>query len=410
MATGVIMPKSGISVETCILTGWNKKVGDQVKKGEILFSYETDKSAFEEVAPRDGILLAAFFAEGDDVPVMVNVGVIGESGEDVSVFKPDLQRREQNFPYHHKASTRKSFRTPEKDVYPEGQQAISPRARRTARRLSVPTSDLQGTGPHGRIIERDVLNGAAADADWDLDDSVQPESVRGIYTDVELTHIRKLIARNISLSLTTIPQLTHTLSFDATAIVALRAKFKEDPDPALAGITLNDMLLFAVSRTLPDFPELNAHLLGDSLRLFRQVNLGMAVDTPRGLMVPVIYGANRLSLRELAAKSKELAALCQAGDISPDLLHGGSFTVTNLGSLHIEHFTPVIDPPQTGILGVDSIVQRVREVEGRIAIYPAMGLSLTFDHRALDGGPASRFLMKLQENLESFPSLLNKEN
>ena len=415
MATGVLMPKSGISVETCILTEWNKKVGEKVKKGEVLFSYETDKSAFEEVSPQDGTLLAVFFNENDDVPVMVNVCVIGEEGEDISAFKPNADKKaalpQQNNQVKEAPAENNSpaaAQPAEIETKPDGEQHISPRARMLAKTMSVSAEGLAGTGPNGRVIERDVRASAAKGVSTG---SVQksPVNISGEpYTDVKLTNIRKVIAKNMAASLATIPQLTHTLSFDATEIMALRAKFKKDADASLAGITLNDMVLFAVAHTLLEFPELNAHLLEDSIRLFRQVNLGVAVDTPRGLMVPTIFAADKLSLRELAAQSKELAAKCQNGNISPELLQGGTFTVSNLGNLHIEHFTPIINPPQTGILGVNTIIQRVREVNGQIRVYPAMGLSLTYDHRAIDGAPASRFLMKLQENLESFSLLFVK--
>ncbi|REG08612.1 dihydrolipoamide acetyltransferase family protein [Pelolinea submarina] len=415
MATGVLMPKSGISVETCILTEWNKKVGEKVKKGEVLFSYETDKSAFEEVSPQDGTLLAVFFNENDDVPVMVNVCVIGEEGEDISAFKPEASSKaalpQQNNPVKEvpvEKGSPAAAQPVEIEIKPDGQQHISPRARMLAKTMSVPTEGLAGTGPNGRVIERDVRASAAEGVSTGSAQK-SPVGISGEpYTDVKLTNIRKVIAKNMAASLATIPQLTHTLSFDATEIMALRAKFKKDADAGLAGITLNDMVLFAVAHTLLEFPELNAHLLEDSIRLFRQVNLGVAVDTPRGLMVPTIFAADKLSLRELAAQSKELAAKCQNGNISPELLQGGTFTISNLGNLHIEHFTPIINPPQTGILGVNTIIQRVREVNGQIRVYPAMGLSLTYDHRAIDGAPASRFLMKLQENLESFSLLFVK--
>ena len=160
-------------------------------------------------------------------------------------------------------------------------------------------------------------------------------------------------------------------------------------------ITYNDMILFAVSRVLKNHPVLNAHFLGDHIRYFDHVHLGVAVDTPRGLIVPTIFNADCKSLCEIAKESKELATAAQGGAISPDLLTGASFTISNLGTLDIEMFTPIINPPQTGILGVNCMVDRVRTVEGQVTVYPAMGLSLTYDHRALDGAPASRFLKEL---------------
>ena len=421
MAIGVLMPKSGISVDTCVLSEWMKKVGDPVKKGDVLFSYETDKSAFEEAAPQDGVLLAAFFEEGDDVPVMVNVCVIGEEGEDVSAFKPQGENQPDAKKTEEKAEQPQA-QTDENKITREANNIsnialpdratecgsrISPRARMTARDMGVSLDGLAGSGPYGRIIERDVRAQAErGDRVGAADLAVSTD--KGVYKDVKFSNIRKVIARNMTLSLSTIPQLTHSLTFDATEIMALRARLKKEEDKALSAITLNDMVLFAVSRTLLDFPELNAHTIDSGLRLYHQVNLGVAVDTPRGLMVPTIFGANKLSIKELAARAKQLALSCQSGGIDPQLLQAGTFTVSNLGSLHVEHFTPIINPPQTGILGVNTITQRVREVKGQLKAYPAMGLSLTYDHRAIDGAPASRFLMKLQANLETFSMLFMK--
>jgi len=186
--------------------------------------------------------------------------------------------------------------------------------------------------------------------------------------------------------------------------MAARARLKADPETA--GITVNDIILYAVSRVLPRHRDLNAHLVGDEMHYFRGVHLGVAVDTPRGLLVPTLFDADKMSLAEISAAVKKLIETAKGGAISPDLLRGATFTVTNLGSLGVEVFTPVINPPQTGILGVCAIVERVRTRDGALQAYPAMGLSLTYDHRALDGAPASRFLRDLTNNLERFTLLL----
>ena len=176
----------------------------------------------------------------------------------------------------------------------------------------------------------------------------------------------------------------------------------------IANITLNDMILFAASRVLLGHASLNAHYLDDTMRFFKTVNLGIAVDTERGLMVPTVFGAEKMSLNALSAAAKSVISEAQSGTISPDKLKGASFTVTNLGSLGIESFTPVLNPPQTGILGVCSITRKIKEVNGTDVSYPAMGLSLTFDHRALDGAPAAKFLKELCFALENFDLLLTK--
>ncbi|MEG0914908.1 MAG: 2-oxo acid dehydrogenase subunit E2, partial [Christensenellaceae bacterium] len=163
-----------------------------------------------------------------------------------------------------------------------------------------------------------------------------------------------------------------------------------------------------VSRVLKNHRDLNAHYLDDKMRIFDNVNIGMAVDTPRGLLVPTIFGADKMSLNEISIKSKELAKAAQEGTISPDYLTNGTFTISNLGSFGVEHFTPVINPPQTGILGVNNIQTKIKMVGGEMKPYQAMGLSLTYDHRALDGAPASRFLQELCKTLENFSILLAK--
>ncbi|MEE1043646.1 MAG: dihydrolipoamide acetyltransferase family protein, partial [Clostridia bacterium] len=227
--------------------------------------------------------------------------------------------------------------------------------------------------------------------------------------DVKFSGIRRAISKSMHTSLSTMAQLTHNTSFDATNILAYRKQLKAAEDEC-SGITLGDIVLYAVSRTLLNHPDLNANMLDDNnIRLFKHVNLGFAVDTPRGLMVPTIFRADEMSLLEISKAVKALAAECRDGAISPDKLSGGSFTVSNLGNLGVESFTPVINPPQTGILGVCGTIDRVRKgADGSIQIYPAMGLSLTYDHRAVDGTPAAKFQKELAHNLENFTTLLAK--
>lgn len=414
MATPVLMPKAGISVETCILTKWHKKVGEPVKKGDLLFSYETDKSALDEEAQEEGILLATFFDEGSDVPVMVNVCVIGNEGEDAQQFKPQIEgENESPQPQQEQPQAKEpaAIKLEIPDLSSGQKVGVSPRARMTAEKLGVSTEGITGTGPNGRIIERDVRAGAqAAPAIVQAAPAAAATTVHETeYIDQPFSNMRKVIAKSMMNSLSSMAQLTHTISFDATDIMELRKKIKDNGEKiGLNNITLNDIILFAVSRTLLSYKDLNAHLLDNTIRYFTNVNLGMAVDTERGLMVPTLFAANKMSLNQIAQEAKELAKSCQNGAVSPDKLQGGTFTVSNLGSFGIEHFTPIINPPQTGILGVGTIIQRVREVEGEIKLYPAMELSLTYDHRAVDGAPASRFLRDLKYNLENFSLLLLK--
>ena len=461
MATPVIMPRQGQSVETCIISKWHKKKGDTVKVGDILFSYETDKSTFDEESEAEGILLEIFFEEDDEVPVLTNVCVIGNEGESIDEFRLDGQEAAaesaSEVPEVEAEATNSSIEAAAVDASPTAEGAvnvggrikISPRARNLAEKAGVDYLRVQPTGPNGRIIERDIVEArekgllvtpSARDEYIKSDlDALSGTGLGGRITtsdlaaattagtvevapamtsaavpqedfvDVKLTNIRKVIAKSMHQSLSTTAQLTLNTSFDATDILAFRKKVKESMESlGLENITLNDVILYAVSRTILDHKDLNAHFLDDKMRIFNNVHLGIAVDTERGLMVPTLFNANKKSLNEISREAKSLVNACQQGTVSPDLLKGASFTITNLGSLGIESFTPVINPPQTGILGVDTIVQRVRLVKGEYQYYPAMGLSLTFDHRAIDGAPAARFLNDLRNNLENFSVLLAK--
>jgi pyruvate dehydrogenase E2 component (dihydrolipoamide acetyltransferase) len=239
--------------------------------------------------------------------------------------------------------------------------------------------------------------------------------------------IRRVIAEAMTASLQTAAQLTHNHSFDATQILALRAQFKENgcafassstsisstsASPAASvygidGITLGDMVLYAVAKTLLEHPSINTHLLdGGVLRRWRGVHLGVAIDTPRGIIVPTVFNADEKSLLELSISVKELAAAARSGNISPDALRGATFTVTNLGATGVEAFTPILNLPQVGILGVCGIMARARVGKSGLEAYPAMGLSITYDHRAVDGAPVSRFAQALCKRLEQFQLLL----
>ena len=443
----VIMPRQGNTVESCIISSWAKKVGDSVKVGDILFTYETDKATFDEESKFDGTVLAVFFEEGDDVPCLTNVCVIGQPGEAFEEFNPNTETApaaaEAATPKIAEAAAPVRPAPASEPVSTDGHLAISPRARNLAGRTGVNPSFVAGSGPYGRIVEKDIKDfvasgagatfAAAAAAEpgmtgtgiggkitlADLDKKPALETApaaseaaaqdQSEYQDVKLPNIRKVIAKSMHQSLSEMAQLTLNASFDATQIMAYRKQLKENKEKlGLANITINDIILYAVSRTILAHKDCNAHYLENTMRYFTNAHLGIAVDTPRGLMVPTLRNANLKSLNQISAEAKELAAAAQGGTISPDLLKGASFTVTNLGAMGIESFTPVINPPQTAILGVNTLETRVKNAGGEMKMYQAMTLSLTFDHRALDGAPAARFLKDLCSNLENFTLLLAK--
>ena len=410
MANPVLMPKQGITVESCILTKWNVKVGDKVKVGDVLFSFETDKSSIDYAAEAEGEVLALCCEEGDEVPVLSVVAVLGTQGEDISAFtaakKPEIKVEEIKVaPAPEKVAEQPvAVNTAPTTVAAndDGKIFASPRAKNLANKLGVDLADATPTGPNGRIIERDIRNASVNPKAAKV--SVESVDVTA-YKDEKMSGIRKVIAKNMVLSLSTMAQLTHTLSFDCTNVMEFRKYLKDNAEKLkLPNITVNNIIVFAVSRVIKNHRDLNANLInGDTMRYFEHVNVGIATDTPRGLLVPTLFGADLMSLSEIAAKSKKLSQDAIDGKISPDLLTGGSFTVSNVGTMGIESFTPVVNPPQTGILGVNTMETRVKlGKNGEIIPYTAMSLSLSYDHRALDGAPASRFLKELKDYLENF--------
>lgn len=470
MATPVIMPRQGQSVESCIIAQWHKKVGDHVNIGDVLFTYETDKATFDEEAKVEGEMLAVFYEEGDDVPCLLNVCVIGAKGEDTSIFDPRIKDGstpanviEETAPAAQVSEAVPAAASITAEIADTSDLAISPRAKALANKnvvdlRAVSPSGPKGLGsPSGRVIERDIqklidegkfATGAAgtdyvfgtpgtgiggrvsvsdaASAGTAAITAIKEKGIVGIGNSDVLpesyeeknTNMRKLIAKAMTTSLSTMAQLTLNASFDATDIIEFRAKLKKAKESGIAdqmGISLaqaiptfNDIILFAVSRTVKNHRLCNAHFYDDKMVFFNKVNIGMAVDTPRGLMVPTIFNADRLTITEISKNAKEVAAACQKGMIAPDMLKNATITITNLGTLAIESFTPVINPPQTCILGVNCLVTAVKNVGGIAVPYQSMGLSLTFDHRALDGAPAARFLKELKETLENFSLFLMK--
>ena len=443
MANVVIMPKQGQSVESYIVTEFKKKVGDKVAVGDILFSYETDKASFDEESKFEGTVLACFFKDNDEIPVLTNVMVIGAEGESFAEFAPDGAAPAA--PAAAEAPKAETEAAPAAPAAAEAPAAgpvvagapVSPRARKLAQEKGVDTAQVAGSGPHGRIIERDVIAAAGAPKSGlakamaaaggfeapargtGLDGMVKGSDLKvwqANHTDIagegeefkveKMSNMRKLIAKSMYNSLQNSAQLTHMLGADARKIQALRKKAKKALEEGRidANITINDFVCYAVIKALKKFPNVNSHCLGDAMRIFNTVNLGCAVDTERGLMVPCVKGAENLNICGLSKSLKKVAEDCKKGSINPDLLasEAASFTVSNLGGFGVEWFTPIINVPQSAILGVGTIVPRPKDLGGGVyAFVPYMGLSLTYDHRAIDGGEATRFLKQVAVEIEN---------
>ena len=447
MAVAVVMPRQGQSVETCIITRWHKSRGEQVNAGDILFSYETDKAAFDEEAPESGVLLDIFFNDGDEVPVLDTVAVIGKEGEDYGALIPAATGSSRSAGKVPGAGTGRAVEKAGEaepggkagqgeaveSIREAGQSGgdkirISPLARRLAAGMKISLSGIKGTGPGGRIIERDIRNAAqgkgytgqtgylageqavrsepAAAYGKSPPTSYGPEQESGEgFTFFKLSNMRKIIAGRMEESLRNSAQLTHHMSADARKILAWRKEIKAEKDkPGVSDISINDMVCYAVIRALKKHPYMNSHFTGTAIRQFNKVHLGIAVDTERGLMVPVLRDADDMNVGGLAERIREVAEECRKGNIDPGLLasEAAGFTVTNLGAFGVEMFTPVLNLPQIGILGVNTITWRPSDIgDGVIGFIPVIGLSLTYDHRAVDGAPASVFLAGVKKEIEN---------
>ncbi len=409
MAETIILPKLGNTVESAILLAWHAAVGDAIQAGDLLCEIETDKATVEVESSASGILLARLAQEGDEVPVLADIALVGAAGESLPEAAPERAEREA----------------------PAPRLAISPRALKLAQRKGIDHQSLRGSGPGGRIIERDVqaalearvtvtpvaqamldsgafqLKAAPAGGARISKADLQPASAERGVTEIPLSGRRKTIAARMLQSLQNSAQLTLNATADARALKALRRRFK-DSDEALGlrGITLNDLLLFATARTLPAFPALNGHFDGAVIKRYQAAHLGMAVDCERGLLVPVIRDADSLPLKALAAEARRLADACRADKATPQELSGGSFTVSNLGAYGIESFTPLLNPPQVAILGVGSISSKALPAADSVEFQPHISLSLTVNHQVVDGAPAARFLQRLSANIKQIDLLL----
>lgn len=442
MAAIVVMPQLGNSVESCIIVEWLIKEGDEVAVDQTLCSIETDKSTMEVPSTEAGTVLKLLWEEGDEVPVKDPLIIVGAPGEDVSGLVPGSEGGAETPAQAESAPTLAVQEAPAPafaTVASSG--AVSPRARALAASKGIDASAIpEGSGPHGRVIERDVQAAIAAGPAYtsaaqhlggtaengtglggrvttaDLARPAQaPEKTQapaldapaadfpGASTSEKLKGVRKVVAQRMMASLAQTAQLTLNTSAKADGLLAMRKKFKNsDESLGLNRITLNDLVCFAVVKVLPKYPVFNSHLEDGVLTTFEQVHLGFAADTPRGLLVPVIRSAQSLTLKQFSAEAKRLGAAANEGTLSPDYLSGGTFTVSNIGAFGIESFTPVINLPQTAILGVSAITPRpVVNADGTVGVEQRIGLSLTIDHQVIDGADGARFLKDLVAAIEN---------
>jgi pyruvate dehydrogenase E2 component (dihydrolipoamide acetyltransferase) len=439
MATPVEVPKLGNTVEECLIGKWIKQKGDTVSEGDVIAEIETDKATFEVTAPVGGTLLETFFEEGTLVPVFTNLLVIGEPGEDTSGFRPKPTEAAAAAPAtaspQHTATAQQNAapqnaaaeRSPAVAAAPASTPAAqaggwSPRARRFADDHNFHPASVAGSGPGGRVLEEDLRreyyasprvssaakkqmqsgaearNSGSGAAGMILTTDLGPPPTR-------ISTIRERIGRRMRESLASTAQYTLNSSADAGGLLAVRAKVKAAQVKGAPNININDLVTFCTILALRDIPDLNAEFIDGKIYKHPQIHIGFACDTPRGLIVPVVRDAQDLAIGELALKMKELAEQAVQGTISADDLSGATFTISNLGGLGIESFTPLINPPQVAILGVDAIQVKPVRKNGQVEFIDSIGFSLTCDHQVVDGAPGARFLQVLKGKVENVESL-----
>src|SRR5688500_2583676 len=448
MATKIFMEALSPTMEEGRLVKWLKNEGDGVKSGEPLAEVETDKAIMELVARGDGVLRKRLINEGDSRPVGQLVGVIAGADENIDAIvaeaggaaaaaakAPDkavaqsqetaggssVPRTAQQA--QGKASTPPQEKTaaaphpPQRSAPPQapsvssvvppagngGRSRSSPLARRMANERGLDIGNVQGSGPGGRIIKRDIEAAAAAGPLAGGPDRIAhpaPRTTTGAdFDDIALTQIRKTIAKRLSESIGPIPTFYLTAEFDLTRAVEMREAMLELGDEFK--VSINDILMKAVATALAQHPEVNAHWLGDRIRQYNRVHLGMAVATDDGLIVPVIFDADRKRLSEISAESRQLAKLARERKLKPEQYTGSTFSLSNLGMMQIDQFTAIINPPEVAILAVGTAEDQPIVVDGELRTRKRVRVTMSCDHRAVDGAVGARFLVTLRRLVEN---------
>jgi pyruvate dehydrogenase E2 component (dihydrolipoamide acetyltransferase) len=447
MATKIFMEALSPTMEEGRLVKWLKNEGDTVKSGDTLAEVETDKAIMELVARGDGVLRKRLIGEGESKPVGQIVGVIAGKDENIDAIlaeagsakpeagsaaapekavaqteeksgtaavseSPKKSQGEAVMPPQEKAGASRSAlpasrepppasRVPPPDKGNGGRTRSSPLARRIASERGLDISGVQGSGPGGRIIKRDIEQVAASGASPATTPARVTSRVSGAadFEDVPLTQIRKTIARRLSESIGPIPTFYLTAEFDLTRVVEMREAMLELGDEFK--VSINDILLKAVATALAQHPEVNAHWLGDKIRQHHHVHLGMAVATNDGLIVPVIFDADRKGLRDIALEARELAKLARDRKLKPEQYTGSTFSLSNLGMMQIDQFTAIINPPEVAILAVGTAEDHPVIVRGELQTRKRVRVTMSCDHRAVDGAVGARFLQTLRRLIEN---------
>jgi pyruvate dehydrogenase E2 component (dihydrolipoamide acetyltransferase) len=411
MATEIKLPRLGQGMESGTVVRWLKQEGDQVEKGEPLYELDTEKVTQEVEADASGVLLKIAVQEGE-VPVGQTIAVIGEEGEDVPEAEPeaapegeaevDEEPQEEGSRAPARDEERERGREAAVETKPaeeqpttvDGRVKASPLARRIAREKGVELAEIRGTGPEGRIVAEDVERALAAPTP-----AAAPAAAPSEPEVVQLTSIRKTIARRLTEAWQA-PVFQISMSADMTRAQEVRERLVERLREGETKPTVSDVLTKVAAAALMRHPEVNAHYVEETVRRFPTANVGIAVATDRGLLVPVTHGADRLTISEIAAARADLVTRARDAKLQQADLDGGTFTVSNLGMYGVEQFVAVLNPPQVAILAVGAIEEEVVVVDGDLEVKPMMSLTLTCDHRAIDGSVAAEFLGTVRALLE----------
>lgn len=418
MATPILMPKLGLTMTEGTVVNWDKQEGDAVSEGEVVGTISSEKLTYDVEAPASGTLLKIVVQEGDDAPVKATIGYIGAAGENVGGDSNDKTPGKDN-----DSDTAVAAEAQQEDAITpiqthsasDGQRIfITPLAKKMAAKQNIAYDHVQGTGANGRITRRDIEKAAvekpaASSPKADANPAIAPNTA-GVYQGgVGLSGMRQAIARNMVRSLQTTAPVTLQRSVNIDALMAFRSEMKQKfATPLNDGqLSVTTLLVKAVILALEDTPEMNAWYQDGTYTQVQEVNIGMAVGLPDGLIVPVVKGAQAKTLTGLGNGLKMLAEKARDGQLKPDEYTGSTFTITNLGHEQIEYFTPIINPPEVGILGVGALKkQLVFDEDDTVVAQTLLPLSLTFDHQIVDGQQAAIFLDKIALNLKNPYELL----
>lgn len=397
MATTVIMPKLGLTMTEGTIERWLKKEGDRVQKGEPLVEIITEKINFQYESPASGILRKILCHEGEVVPVATPIAIIAEEGEVITEVE------EVNHELQVEAPPPPVFQKEKREEIPKRIFA-SPLAKKIAREKGIDLSTIQGSGPRGRIVQRDVLQALEHLKVKEVPPPSPVEVPAGKV--IPLKGIRKIIAKRMAESFQNAPHFYLSLEVDMTALQDLRERLREEIEKRTGvRITLTDLLVKVSASALCDHPIMNSRFEGDQIRLMEDINIGVAIALDDGLIVPVIHRADKKSLAEISISLRDLTQRAREGRLSLEDVEGGTFTLSNMGMLGIDQFNPIINPPQCCILGVGRTIEKPVVQGKEILIKPMAWLTLSSDHRIIDGATGAKFLNQIKRLIED-PALL----